>query len=160
MDNETNNIKEYEIANENLRFAANLSVAEVTIFIAVTGGLLTALISLEDAQKQHPFAAFCLKFLGCAMSVCFWIIMESTRHVFFHFAERADKLETKLHIELWSTLEGGSKNPDIKNHIFRTFSKFSRKNVFPFRPNLWANRLICCCALIIWIIAICRGDKF
>jgi hypothetical protein len=154
MSKEELEIKEYEVANENLRYIGNICVAEVTIFIAVTGALLTVLFNLDTVKHHH---AICyLKLLGVLTSVSFLITMFSTRHILFHFTRRADTLEKTLHFKLWSTLAGGSDyHPKIK--ILR--SMFGN-GAFHIRPHLYAHLIIGFPVLIIWICALYAGDAF
>ena len=131
-------LKEYEVANENIRYLDNLSLAEITIFVAVTGGLLTVLFS-SDATK-HPSAEVILKLFGLITSLCFTFITASTRYAWFYFAKRAVALEKHLDFKLWSTIPG-----------VPTFS---------IRPNLWAVAIFHFCVIFFWSYALYRGDTF
>jgi hypothetical protein len=131
-------IKEYQVANENIRYFGNLSLAEITICVGVTGGLLTVLFSLDAAK--HPSAGVVLKSFGLITSICFSIITASSRYALFHFAKRAVALEKQLEFKLWSTLPGTP--------------------TFRIRPNLYAVVMIHLCIIIFWVCALYRGDVF
>src|SRR5262249_47924993 len=97
-------LKELKMANDNLRFYANQKMAETTIFIAIRGGLLTALFNLDAIKPPH--APLALKLCGIASSLAFLLILESTHYAWFHLATRAAVLERTLGFKLWSSMPG------------------------------------------------------
>jgi hypothetical protein len=110
--------REYEAAGENIRYIGNICVAEVTIFIAVTGALLTAILNLDE---KHNLLTCPLKVLGICTSIYFIIIMVSTRIILFHCTKRAVFLEKALKYALWSTLPDSTKfwnRPHFWAHVF------------------------------------------
>jgi len=130
-------VAEYSAANENLRYAGNLKLAEVTVFVAATGGLIAALFNIDAAK--HAQAGAVLKTFGLIVSWCFLVILESTQYAWFHFAERAARLEKELNYSLWSSLPGA---PGFK-----------------YRPAAWAMRGFYLIAIVFWIVALIAGDR-
>lgn len=131
-------MKEYEVANANIRYLENLSLAEITIFVGVTGGILSVLFNLDTVK--HPSGAVVLKSLGLITSLCFSLITASTRYAWFHFAKRAVALEEHLEFKLWSTFPGVP--------------------TFKIRPNLWAVATLHLCFIFLWSYALYRGNAF
>src|SRR5687768_11357591 len=109
-------------------YYARLKLAEVTAFVAVTGGLLAVFFHLD--VTKHPLASTVLKCFGLITSMCFAVMHESVQHSWFHFARRAATLEENLGFELWSTLHGAPR--------------------FPFKPGTLAMRLFYVSVIGFW----------
>jgi hypothetical protein len=87
--------QEYTEVNQNLRHYGNMRFGQLTIFIALTGGLvvlvLTKLNPISQQKLKIPF-----EFLGIFISLMFWRIEYSSTRKWIGFKERANELEIKL----------------------------------------------------------------
>lgn len=128
---------EYKVANENLRYCGNLKLAEVSIFAAVTGGLLAALFRIDPTKQA--VARVTLEVFGLLTSICFFLILESTQYAWFHFAKRAASLEQVLGYKLWSSFRGAPE--------------------FRVRPSHWSLRVFYISVILFWLVALVIGDK-
>ncbi|MHB8408995.1 MAG: hypothetical protein ACYDHY_13035 [Acidiferrobacterales bacterium] len=128
---------EYKVANDNLRYCGNLKLAEVSIFIAITGGLLTTLFRIDHTEQV--VARVILAAFGLLTSICFFLILESSQYAWFHFAKRAAILEKSLDYKMWSSLPGAPE--------------------FRWRPGHWSLRVFYLLVILFWLSALVIGCK-
>lgn len=86
--------EEYKDLSDNMRHYANMRFAQLTIFVALTGGLIIVLFS-KDAPDS-PLAKAILKVAGIFIAAMFWIMEERAADYWHHFRKRAVELEDLL----------------------------------------------------------------
>lgn len=92
---------EYLDASANVRHHGNLRFAQLTLFSALTGGLL----SIMFGQKAQPaLLKGVLESLGIVLSICFFVIEYRTTAYWYHYRNRAAELEKSLQYTQYSTL--------------------------------------------------------
>jgi hypothetical protein len=84
---------EYKDLSDNLRHWNTLRFAELTIFLASTGGLLT--VYFRGDPPPAPVGTI-IKVAGLVIAAMFWILQERTMMWFFNFLRRARELEAEL----------------------------------------------------------------
>ena len=92
---------EYLDASSNARLFQTLRFAELTIFAALTAGLLNALF-VRAAPLPAPAGAV-IKVAGLFITLLFLILEERTMEYWSHFVNRAAKLEKDLGFKQYST---------------------------------------------------------
>ncbi|SYZ71981.1 membrane hypothetical protein [Candidatus Zixiibacteriota bacterium] len=92
---------EYKDASDNIRHFQTVRFAQLTIFIAINVGLITALYG----KPTPPPLVTCiiLKSAGIVVSVLYWILQERTMLYWYHFMHRAVQLEEELGFKQYST---------------------------------------------------------
>lgn len=95
---------EYKDLSDNLRDWNTLRFAELTIFLAATGGLLT--VYFRGDPPPAPVGTI-IKTAGLVISTMFWILQERTMLWFFNFLRRARELEAKLGLQQYRTSPRG-----------------------------------------------------
>lgn len=90
-------VVEYKDLSDNMRHYGNMRFAQLTIFVAITGGLL-AVISNEKSALL-PIHKTILKVVGLCIAVTFWIMEERAADYWHHFRKRAEMLEESLGYE-------------------------------------------------------------
>jgi hypothetical protein len=92
---------EYLDASANQRQFQTLRFAQLTVFLAISGFLLNALLSptlpLSDPGKHA------LKAGGLMVSLLFWVHQERTMAYWSHFVRRAAELEGELGFQQYRT---------------------------------------------------------
>jgi hypothetical protein len=121
-------LEEYKIANENIRHYSNLKLAEVTIFVAISGGFFSAAFN-TDLGKQYCWRII-IEISALIYSLSFLAILASTQYAIFHFLKRAAELETELNFHLLRKFPGAPK--------------------FCYRPSSWASFLIHISVVLFW----------
>jgi hypothetical protein len=92
---------EYIHASENIRHYQNTRFTLLTVFIAISAGLLSV---LSNAHSTSPgYLPLILKIAGLATTLLFWILQERTMLYWYHFVERAAELESVLGYKLYSS---------------------------------------------------------
>ena len=86
--------EEYKDLSENMRHYANMRFAQLTIFVALTGGLIAVLFN-KDSLPSLPTKNV-LKVVGIFIAVMFWIMEERAADYWHHFRKRAVELEDLL----------------------------------------------------------------
>jgi len=84
---------EYLDASENMRTHSTMRFAHLTLFIAITAGLLNSLLSGHTPPDNMRLA---LKTGGLLTVVVFWMIEERVTDYFHHYRRRAVTLEKVL----------------------------------------------------------------
>ena len=98
------NIKEeYKECIENLRNYGNMRFAQLTLFIALTGGLLALIIQFSSSLEA--WLCYALKIGGLAVAFIFLLAEERVTAYWRHFRRRADKLEENLGYKSYSDLK-------------------------------------------------------
>jgi len=92
---------EYGHASENIRHYQNTRFSLLTVFIAISAGLLTVL-SATSATSPGYFPLI-LKVAGLLITLLFWLLQERTMLYWYHFVRRAAELESKLGYKLYSS---------------------------------------------------------
>lgn len=86
--------EEYKDLSDNMRHYANMRFAQLTIFVALTGGLIMVVFSKD--VPDSPLAKVVLKLTGIFIAVMFWIMEERAADYWHHFRKRAVELEDLL----------------------------------------------------------------
>jgi hypothetical protein len=135
--NKTDAQSEYATANELVRHFATVLLTERTLFVAVTGALITVLFSQE--HLHHPAPRIAIELLGLASAFVFLVAQETNAFSHFHCMKRAASLEADLDYKIWSSLPGSPQ--------------------FRIRPGTWAVRAFFILVIIFWIVALCLGER-
>jgi len=85
---------EYMDAGENMRHWANIRFAQMTLFIAITAGILAGLFQSSSALAGT--ARIALKIGGLVVTLVFWLLDERAMAYWRHFRGRAIELENAL----------------------------------------------------------------
>jgi len=91
--------EEYKDLSDNMRLYVNLRFAQLTIFSALTGGLIVVLFSEDNVPS--PSAKIVLKVAGIFIAAMFWIMEERAADYWHHFRRRAVELEDLLGYRLY-----------------------------------------------------------
>jgi hypothetical protein len=123
-------LEEYKELGANIRHSGTHYGVLVGVFLAVTGWL----ISTEFGQNasNSKFVSFSLKFVGLAMTVLFWVMVESAHFLWRHYVQRAAQIESTTGYKQYSTLPGAPE--------------------FYIRPAAWAARTLFICVIIFWFV--------
>jgi hypothetical protein len=92
---------EYAHADENVRHYQTTRFSLLTVFIAISAGLLTVLSTTAGTAAANW--TFMLKVAGVSTTVLFWILQERTMLYWYHFVRRASELEQSLGYQLYRT---------------------------------------------------------
>lgn len=92
---------EYLDVSSNIRHWNTLRFAELTIYIALTGGLLSAIIGKSPPLPQAVSAP--AKVVGLLVTVLFLVLQERTMLYWYNFVRRAAELEEELGFQQYST---------------------------------------------------------
>ena len=92
---------EYLDASNNVRHYGTLRFAELTIYIAITAGLLT--VTYGRPAPQVVVVSAGVKVAGLLVTTLFWILQERTMLYWYHFTNRAVELERDLGFKQYST---------------------------------------------------------
>lgn len=125
---------EYLEVGANMRQFGNIRFSQMTLFVALTGGLLAVL--LQNATLSD-MAEITLKIGGAIFTFLFWIMDARAMAYWNHYRERGIELEKKLGFKQYSTSPA------------RKF--FSATNAF---------RLLYLVIFIYWIITIFFPSQF
>jgi hypothetical protein len=113
--------KEYQEAASAMRHYGTIQFAALTVFIAITGGLIALLYS-KSTDIPIPIR-FAIMFGGLLISIFFFLIELSNSYHWSHVARRAGELETEvLNYKLYSSLPGSS--------MFKMFRPFLSGGLF------------------------------
>lgn len=85
-------LEEYKDLSANMRHYANIRFAQLTIFIAITGGIIKGLM---DSLPSSPFGLV-LPVIGICIAAMFWVMEERNQDSLKDFERRARDLETSL----------------------------------------------------------------
>lgn len=85
---------EYLDACENIRHWENMRFAQLTLILAATAGLLSAL--LQAGASLVPPARLFLKIIGLGSVVIFWVMDERVVQYWKSYRRRAIELESEL----------------------------------------------------------------
>jgi hypothetical protein len=96
---------EYLDASNNVRHHGNLRFAQLTLFSALTGGLMAVVFGRQPPLPVLILSA--LKGFGCLISVCFFVMERRTGIYWYHYQKRAAELEPSLGYAQYSTLPFG-----------------------------------------------------
>jgi hypothetical protein len=126
---------EYLDLSNNVRHHSNLRFAQMTLFVAVTAGLISVLFANQG--KVSPLAKTSFKIFGLIVAAAFLVIEERTAAYWRHFQGRAAELEPQLSYRQYSNLPG-------------------RKWVTAAN----ATRLLYVVVVVFWIVALTFGNDF
>jgi hypothetical protein len=87
-------LSEYQDLSSNLRHHSNLRFAQLTLFVAVTGGLIGVIFAKSPALALAPKAG--LKIFGLITTLTFFVMEERTALFWRSFHRRAIQLERLL----------------------------------------------------------------
>ena len=123
---------EYKDLSDNMRHYANMRFAQMTLYFALTAGLVTVVFTANPAQP--PGLRLALKIIGVVAAVAFGVMEERAATYWHHFRKRASDLEAVL---------------GYKQYMSRPAAKlFTATN---------ATRLLVWGGAPLWLLAIFRG---
>jgi hypothetical protein len=93
--------KEYLDLSQNIRHYGNLRFAQLTLFAAITAGLVK--VAIENAHEWPVPLRTALYTAGALVAASFWVMEERGADYWHHFRRRADKIEPFLHFGQYST---------------------------------------------------------
>ena len=105
MNSPADPLEEYKDASANMRHYSNLRFAQLTIFVAVTGGLIAILI--KDKGIGEAPAKLMIKVMGIFMVFVFWIMEERIIRYWETHRRRAEELEDQLRYLQYKTRPKG-----------------------------------------------------
>lgn len=126
---------EYSELMQMLRFYGNMRFALLTVFAALTGGLLAFLGKAETASSAVPLQA--MRIGGLIVALVCWVGEVSAVFVWSHFAKRAAALEDVLGYRMYSTMPGAPH--------------------FRFLPTTYAVWLLYLLVGVFWLVTIAHG---
>lgn len=97
----TEPVKEYLGATNNIHHWQTIRFAQLTIFMAITAGLLNAL--LGKGSPLPVFAGLSVKVAGLVITALYLVLQERTMLYWRHFVARAAELEGDLGYRQYST---------------------------------------------------------
>lgn len=87
-------LEEYKEIGANLRQYGNMRFAQLTLFVAVTGGLLAALFSKDSSLSQCQ--RWGVEALGLVLTAAFWVMEERSTDWWNRYFNRALHIEAEL----------------------------------------------------------------
>ena len=91
--------EEYIQLNQNLRHYHNQRFAQLTLWLAITAGLMSALFS--KSYVVPSIANMALKLIGIIASIVFWIMDRRMVDHWRHFWKRLQEIEPELEFRMW-----------------------------------------------------------
>jgi hypothetical protein len=85
---------EYMDASSNVRHWSTLRFAQLTIYIALMGGLLNLIFGKSGSLSSQ--AGILIKVAGLLLTLLFWNLQERTMLFWYNFVRRAAELEETL----------------------------------------------------------------
>ena len=92
---------EYLDTSNNVRHFQTIRFAQMTIFIAITGGILNILFG--RTEPLSAYATIVIKLSGFLISVLYMILHERTMLYWRHFVKRSAQIEEKLGYKQYSS---------------------------------------------------------
>lgn len=92
---------EYKELGENMRQHSSMRFAQMTLFFALTAGLLSA--TFTSSPPLSSLLRFVLKTGGVITSIVFWIMEERVADYWHHYRRRAVELEKELGCKQYTT---------------------------------------------------------
>lgn len=92
---------EYLDVSANIRHWNTLRFAELTIYIALTGAMLNAIIG--KSPPLPPVVSAPAKIAGMVVTILFFVLQERTMLYWYGFIERAAELEKELGFQQYSS---------------------------------------------------------
>lgn len=87
-------LEEYKEIGANLRQYGNMRFAQLTLFVAVTGGLLAVLFSKDTSLS--PCQQWGVEVLGLVLTTAFWVMEERSTDWWNRYFNRALYIEAEL----------------------------------------------------------------
>jgi len=97
----SNPSEEYKDVSDNMRHYANMRFAQMTLYFAVTAGLVTALFTVNPPLDDHRLR-LALKIIGVLASAAFGVMEERAADYWHHFRRRAVAIEELLSYEQYT----------------------------------------------------------
>jgi|GEM_PF-2850482 len=120
---------EYLDAGQHMRAYATLRFAQLTLFIAVSAGILSALVTKDTLAPKTI-----LKIGGLIVALIFFIFEERSTGFWGHYKDRAKELEEVMHCSQYKR--------DVKHWM-------------PISAT-WAARLLFLAAALFWAVSLYR----
>lgn len=92
---------EYKELGENMRQHSNMRFAQMTLFFALTAGLLSVIFTSNPPLSS--LLRFVLKVGGVITSAVFWVMEERVADYWHHYRRRAAELEKELGYKQYTT---------------------------------------------------------
>ena len=86
--------EEYNELSDNMRHYANMRFAQLTLYFALTAGLITALFTVAPPLSDN--LRLVLKIIGALASAAFGVMEERAADYWHHFCRRAVEIEKSL----------------------------------------------------------------
>ena len=122
----SDSLEEYRDASANMRHYSNLRFAQLTIFFAVTGGLI-----LGVTQGSESLDRDALRFAGLVVVLAFWVLEQRILNYWEVHRRRAKELEPPLGFKQYSYRE----KHNILDHLI---------------SGRWATRVLFAGAIVFW----------
>ena len=87
-------VEEYKEVGHNIRLFSNMRFAQLTLFLALTAGLLTVTFGLNPPLEG--LYQLILKLFGLFVTYFFWIMEERSSYFWKYYMDRAQFLEIQL----------------------------------------------------------------
>lgn len=130
--------EEYSEIMEYMRFYGNVRFATLTVFAALTGGILTFIF--KGDSNLTPLLQFVFKIIGIFGTCTFWVAEVSAVILWLHFTVRAVALEKRLSYQIFSTMRGAPR--------------------FWFMPTTYSVSFLYFSVLVFWLLSIIFSEHF
>src|SRR3982750_4837427 len=91
--------EEYTQLNEAIRHYHNQRFAQLTLWLAITGGLFSVLFG--QSYKASLIGTLALKLIGIIASVAFWLMDQRMVDHWRYFWKRLQDIEPELGFRMW-----------------------------------------------------------
>ena len=126
-----NIIEEYKDLSNNMRHYANMRFAQLTIFFALTSGLIWLIFSNDNRISSFDNHKYILKIAGALLTILFWIMEERSGDKWHNFKRQAIKLEVLLGYRQYTDDSVKKYDPsELTNYLYdlaKAFSLFYEK---------------------------------
>ena len=89
-------LEEYKDVSQNMRHYANMRFAQLTLFSALTAGLVTKPWWDADRNPLNKWGFVVFAVAGFVIALAFWIMEERAADYWNHFRKRAKQLDEQL----------------------------------------------------------------
>jgi hypothetical protein len=93
---------EYMDVGENMRHFGNIRFAQLTLFVAITAGFLTAVF--QPNPPLSNLARVTLKGVALLVTVTFWVMDQRAMQYWHHYRHRAVELEKELGFQQYTSI--------------------------------------------------------
>lgn len=94
-------LEEYKEIGANLRQYGNMRFAQLTLFVAVTGGLFAAIFSKDTGLSQCQ--KWAVEVFGLALTIAFWVMEKRSTDWWYRYFKHALHIESQLGMGQYSS---------------------------------------------------------